>query len=175
VKTLAKKKAVLRTTIPIGDINNVMVNGVNALGTLEADVMEVVWRLGRPVTVAEVHEAMRKRGRGKTRAYTTVLTTMRRLADKGILTQDRSSVAFVYTAEISRVSYEKGIVEAVMDALWSTHSSIVTAYVMNKLASGEVPKVPLVETEDAPKEAMGEPASPVPAISNNGHFPRGPQ
>lgn len=51
------------------------------LGSLEARIMELVWAgsVSGPFTVHEVHDQMPEL------AYTTVLTTMRRLADKGLL------------------------------------------------------------------------------------------
>lgn len=54
---------------------------LGALGPLEARIMRVVWTgsLATPFTVHDVHDGMPEL------AYTTVLTTMRRLSDKGLL------------------------------------------------------------------------------------------
>ena len=53
------------------------------LGELEADIMRVVWPRDR-ATVREVLEALNA-ARERQIAYTTVMTVMRRLADKGLL------------------------------------------------------------------------------------------
>jgi predicted transcriptional regulator len=76
---------------------------MNTLGELERAVMDQVWGAadaGRaPVSVREVHAAL-----SPTRdlAYTTVMTVMGRLADAGLLTQERSGRAYLYAAAGSR-------------------------------------------------------------------------
>ena len=53
------------------------------MGDLEVEIMELVWQEARPtVTVRHIYELMRKR---RSLAYTTVMTTMVRLAEKGML------------------------------------------------------------------------------------------
>ena len=54
---------------------------LGVLGPLEARIMRTVWtaEVMPPLTVHDVHDRMPEL------AYTTVLTTMRRLADKGLL------------------------------------------------------------------------------------------
>ena len=54
---------------------------LGVLGPLEARIMRTVWsaEVAPPLTVHDVHDRMPEL------AYTTVLTTMRRLADKGLL------------------------------------------------------------------------------------------
>jgi predicted transcriptional regulator len=66
------------------------------LGPLEAEVMAVLWRSGRPMAVREVAHAVNA-GRGSPLAYTTVLTVMTRLAGKNILARARSGRGYVYT------------------------------------------------------------------------------
>jgi predicted transcriptional regulator len=70
--------------------------GRGRLGPLEAEVMAVLWRTGRPMPVREVAEAVNA-GRGSPLAYTTVLTVMTRLAGKNILVRSRSGRGYVYT------------------------------------------------------------------------------
>jgi predicted transcriptional regulator len=65
------------------------------LGPLEADVMNVLWRAGRPLPVREVAAALNA-GREAELAYTTVMTVMSRLAGKGILARSRAGRRFVY-------------------------------------------------------------------------------
>ena len=55
--------------------------------------MKVVWRL-ESATVRDVYEAMRAE---RTIAYTTVMTMMRILEEKGYLRKSSSERAFVYT------------------------------------------------------------------------------
>jgi predicted transcriptional regulator len=65
------------------------------LGPLEAEVMGVLWRAGRPLPVREVAAALNAE-RTATLAYTTVMTVMSRLAGKGILARSRAGRRFVY-------------------------------------------------------------------------------
>src|ERR1700709_2161133 len=60
-------------------------------GALESAVMAVVARFGAPVAVAEVQKEL-----PGDPAYTTVMTTLSRLAAKGALSQSREGRAFKY-------------------------------------------------------------------------------
>jgi BlaI family penicillinase repressor len=64
----------------------------------ELQIMKVVWRLGN-ATVKEVCDAM---SQTKAVAYTTILTLMGILEEKGALVHTRSGRAFVYSPLLSR-------------------------------------------------------------------------
>jgi predicted transcriptional regulator len=66
------------------------------LGSLEAEVMRVLWRADRPLTVRDVAGALNA-DRVPPLAYTTVMTVMSRLARKGILARSLTGRRFVYT------------------------------------------------------------------------------
>ena len=59
----------------------------------ELAIMKVIWRMGS-ATVRDVYEDLRAE---RTIAYTTVMTMMRILEDKGYLTKSSADRAFVYT------------------------------------------------------------------------------
>jgi BlaI family penicillinase repressor len=65
----------------------------------ELDVLKVLWELG-DCTVREVATALARRK--KRRAYTTILTFLQRLSEKGYVKADRSSPAHSYRAVISQ-------------------------------------------------------------------------
>jgi predicted transcriptional regulator len=65
-------------------------------GPLEAEVMAVLWRAGRPLLVREVAAELNAE-RDTDLAYTTVMTVMSRLAGKRILARSRSGRRFAYT------------------------------------------------------------------------------
>jgi predicted transcriptional regulator len=69
----------------------------NLLGPLEARVMEVVWAAGRPIAVRDVVERLNEDPAGKL-AYTTVMTVMSRLAEKGALIRYREGRGYLYEA-----------------------------------------------------------------------------
>ncbi len=61
---------------------------VNSLGSLEAEVMGILWEIGRPAGSMEVAEIAlyKRRAQGDEPAsFSTIATTLRRLADKGLL------------------------------------------------------------------------------------------
>jgi len=83
------------------------------LGTLEREVMELVWRAGE-VSVGEVQRAL-----GESRAYTTVMTTLDRLHKKGLLARRKSGRAFLYQAQLTREEMERSLAEEVFEGLLS--------------------------------------------------------
>ena len=70
------------------------------LGPLEGEVMRTVWAARAPVTVRDVLDRL-NRGRRSRLAYTTVMTVMARLAEKGVLRRSRLGRGYVYEAEAS--------------------------------------------------------------------------
>lgn len=65
----------------------------------ELDVLKVLWQHG-PATVREVEVRLRKRRRRW--AYTTILTLLSRLRDKGHVASDKSGAAHVFSAVVTR-------------------------------------------------------------------------
>ena len=59
----------------------------------ELELMKIVWQHEAPVTVRDVYEEMRKE---RTVAYTTVLTNMKTLEEKGYLRATQQDRAHVY-------------------------------------------------------------------------------
>ena len=68
------------------------------LGPLEADVMDRLWRR-RSATVRDIVEDL---GRSRELAYTTVMTIMVRLHDKGLLERVRDGKTYVYRPAFTR-------------------------------------------------------------------------
>jgi predicted transcriptional regulator len=91
------------------------------LGPLEGDIMDVVWEQGQ-TTVGAVHKALRER---KEIAYTTVMTTMSRLAKKRLLAQDRSSSTYLYTPVLSRADFERYVVTGILMGLFDDYGDSV--------------------------------------------------
>ncbi|HEX8599641.1 MAG TPA: BlaI/MecI/CopY family transcriptional regulator [Chloroflexia bacterium] len=94
------------------------------LGPLEDDIMEVVWSQGS-ATVSTVHKALREK---KDIAYTTVMTTMSRLAKKHLLNQDTTNSSYVYTPTLSRGDFERYVVRGVVNGLFEDFGDGVIDY-----------------------------------------------
>lgn len=83
-----------------------------ALGKLERQVLEEIWRFGGEVSVRDVYRAFDERI-----AYTTVMTTLDRLFKKNLLERRKDGRAFLYTAAIAREDFDQGIKADVIDGL----------------------------------------------------------
>ena len=69
----------------------------NVLGPLESKIMAIIWTSGKPLSVRDVVGDLK----GQDLAYTTVMTVMSRLAEKGILRRRQAGKAYVYEAKFS--------------------------------------------------------------------------
>ncbi|HYE62358.1 MAG TPA: BlaI/MecI/CopY family transcriptional regulator [Phycisphaerales bacterium] len=85
------------------------------LGEGELAVMRVLWDHG-PLTVRDVMEHLHNRG--KTVAYTTVMTFLQRLEQKGAVASNKKDAAYVYRAKITRESVSASRVRALLDQLY---------------------------------------------------------
>jgi predicted transcriptional regulator len=84
------------------------------LGDLEADVMEAIWARGR-ATVHDVHAQLTAADREV--AYTTVMTVMSRLADKGLLEKWKDGAAYVYVPAATKEEFTRRTVGTVLSEL----------------------------------------------------------
>ncbi|MFH9002267.1 BlaI/MecI/CopY family transcriptional regulator [Streptomyces afghaniensis] len=84
------------------------------LGDLEAEIMDRLWRWGRPATVREVVDDI---NRMRPVAYTTVMTVADILHRKGLLRREKAGRAWLYEPERSREEYTAALMQ---DALGNT-------------------------------------------------------
>ena len=102
------------------------------LGPLEADVLNAVYDMGKPMRVREIYERMK--GERKI-AYTTVMSTMNTLHEKGILdrrvTEGRGGLLYVYWPKMTRAEIEKSAVKHIMDSLMKNFGEAVTSYLVD--------------------------------------------
>ena len=68
------------------------------LGPTESELMELAWRLDR----ITVKKALFELKRENKLAYTTVMTVLNRLTEKGLLKRNREGRNFIYTPRVSR-------------------------------------------------------------------------
>ncbi|NGO71873.1 BlaI/MecI/CopY family transcriptional regulator [Streptomyces boncukensis] len=92
------------------------------LGELEDAVMTRVWRWNRPVTVREVLEDLQKE---RVIAYTTVMTVMDNLRQKGWVRRDQEGRAYRYAAVSTRAAYSA----ALMNEAWAASDNPAAALV----------------------------------------------
>ena len=96
------------------------------IGSLEADILAVVWEQGR-TTVRDVYETLRER---RQIAYTTVMTVMNNLVKKHLLTQDRSAIAYVYKPAIPGRTVAQTVLESVIDRLLDGQTNVAVSQLL---------------------------------------------
>jgi len=72
------------------------------LGELEAAILAVLWDSEAKLSVRQVHECLE---RAHALAYTTVMTVLDRLFDKGLVTREKDGKAFLYWPVLTREAY----------------------------------------------------------------------
>ena len=99
----------------------------------ELDVLKVLWQHG-PATVREVEAHLRKRRRRW--AYTTILTLLSRLREKGHVAADKSGTAHVFRAAVTREQLLRDGLTDLADRICDgTASSLVHALVQGSSLS----------------------------------------
>lgn len=91
-----------------------MRNPLAALGGTEMEVLRHVWALGR-ATVRDVHARVEA---DRPLAYTTVMTVMKNLADKGLLTFEQDGAAYVYRAAADPDAVRGGVLAGILDKVF---------------------------------------------------------
>ena len=84
------------------------------LGNLELRILNVLWESGQS-TVRDVLETLQVKPRP---AYTTVLTIMRLMHEKGYLTRKERGRAHVYQARLREQSVKQGILRDLRDSVF---------------------------------------------------------
>ena len=113
------------------------------LGDLEADVMEELWARGQ-ATVRDVHEGLAAADREL--AYTTVMTVMSRLADKGLLEKQKDGAAYVYIPAVSKEEFTRRTVGTVLSELLDDFTAPVMSQFLDIVG----------EQDDAAIEALAQ-------------------
>ena len=92
-----------------------MAQRISDLGSSELEVLKCLWDRG-PSTVREVLNELHASGREL--AYTTVLTFLTRLEQKGYVTSDKSKLAYVYRARVSREKVTRSRLRSLLEDLY---------------------------------------------------------
>ncbi|MEV0932667.1 BlaI/MecI/CopY family transcriptional regulator [Streptomyces phaeochromogenes] len=92
------------------------------LGELEDSVMTRVWKWNRPVTVREVLEDLQQE---RSIAYTTVMTVLDNLHQKGWVRREAEGRAYRYEAVSTRAAYSA----ALMNEAWTQSDNPAAALV----------------------------------------------
>ena len=85
------------------------------LGSAELEVLKTLWEVG-PATVREVLVYLHDRGRRV--AYTTVQTLLTRLEQKRYVTSDKSDLAHVFRARVTRERVTRTRLKTLVEQLY---------------------------------------------------------
>ena len=93
----------------------------------ELDVLKVLWDRGQ-ATVREVLETLRAAGRQW--SYATVATLLDRLETKGVITSDRSELAFVYKPTITTQEVRQKRLNSLVDKLYEGEPGLLVLHLL---------------------------------------------
>lgn len=99
------------------------------LGTAELEVLKALWDHG-PATVREVLNHLHRHG--KRPAYTTVLTHLTRLEQKGFVKSDKSGMAYVYRPAVTRARITKSRLRSLIEQLYDGDAAPLVLQLMRE-------------------------------------------
>lgn len=132
-----KPKRLLQDDLILGELNAVQVEGANALGEREFEVMNHIWsHPDEEHNVYDVWLALREKealeGRPEPR-YNTIASIMKRLAEKELLSVSKGpGLQFAFTARKSKEEYHS-------DTVWRTLNRFGLHRVLEELRKRGVP------------------------------------
>jgi predicted transcriptional regulator len=94
----------------------------------ELEVLRVIWERG-PSTVREVMNALNQE---RPRAYTSVMSLMNVMAEKGLLRTQPQGRAFVYSAQISQARTQSDIVRDLLRRVFDGSASAVVMHLLEE-------------------------------------------
>jgi predicted transcriptional regulator len=108
-------------------------------GELELSILKIVRECGR-VTVREVYEKL-----GSAGGYTTIMTVMSRMADKGELMREKEGKQYTYWIASQNESPSKNILKRIQDKIFAGKSTAMVSYLLD--ADSEISDQDLEEIE----------------------------
>ena len=114
----------------------------------ELEVMEVLWERGS-ATVAEVRDALEDE-----MAYTTVLTVLRRLEEKGYVGHDEEGRAHRYRPLVERVEARESALERLTRRLFQGSPELLLTHLVaqKKLSAAELRRLRDLVEDQLPEE-----------------------
>lgn len=110
---------------------------------LEADIMQVIWSDERRQW--SVNDVLDVLSRDRDIAYTTVMTTMKRLADKGILGRARDGRKYLYEASMTREAFLAGLARDVFERLPDIGKDAATAFLVDRIGESDLEELDRLE------------------------------
>jgi len=106
---------------------------LTSLGETEMEVLHHVWDLGE-ARVAEVRERILDE---REVAYTTVMTVMKKLAEKGYLKYRKEGRSYVYSAAVPQNEVQHTLLQRLMDKVFHGSPSALVQTLIQREPLGE--------------------------------------
>lgn len=104
-----------------------------SLFDLEAEIMEVVWtEAWAEFPVGDVHTILESR---REVAYTTVMTTVSRLFEKGLLKREKDGRRYLYRPAMARSQFVEAMTREVLGCLPPVGQEVAVALLVERVAN----------------------------------------
>jgi predicted transcriptional regulator len=106
----------------------------------ELQALKVIWQLGQ-ATVREIGEAINQRGEGL--AYTTVLSLLQVMEQKGLVGHEASGKVYSYFAKVERDAVYRRLARGFLDRVFdgAMEEYLVHALESKRLSAGELSRL----------------------------------
>lgn len=122
------------------------------LGELEAEVMKTLWNKNEGVTGRQIYENMKRK---RNLAYTTVLTVIDRLVNKGLIKKQKNNEdTYIFSQAISGEEFKTEITKAVVEGLMDFAGKGAVAAFMSEI--GKSSPETIAELEKLIQARIGE-------------------
>lgn len=111
----------------------------------ELEVLQIIWEHG-PCTVREVMNLLSPK---RSRAYTSVMSLMSVMADKGMLRQKAEGKAFIYSAKVSQNKTQSRMLGDLLNRAFDGSASALVAHLLRETE-------PSIEEMDEIRQAISE-------------------
>ena len=111
----------------------------------ELEVLQIIWEHG-PCTVREVMNLLSPK---RSRAYTSIMSLMSVMADKGMLRQKADGKAFIYSAKVSRNKTQSRMLADLLNRAFDGSASALVTHLLRET-------VPGIEEMDEIRQAIAE-------------------
>lgn len=94
----------------------------------ELEVLQIIWEHG-PCTVRKVMNLLKPK---RPRAYTSVMSLMNVMAEKGMLNQKPKGRAFIYSAKVSRAKTQSSMLSDLLNRAFDGSANALVAHLLEQ-------------------------------------------
>lgn len=97
----------------------------------ELEILKVLWDRGEPATVRDVAEVVNREAESP-RAYTSVMSLMNVMAEKGLLRREPQGRAFIYEPAAPRETTLSSLLGETLKRVYSGSASLLVAHLLDQ-------------------------------------------